>query len=113
MTASDLKETEAEYIFTMAVSGFEPGQIAVSVEPHCVAVWAGSKQCGEGEPDTDVRTAVPSAKEMFCQYRLPHLVVVEDAKAVCDSGELSVTLPSELNHKRRIPSNAPPEWGFR
>jgi HSP20 family molecular chaperone IbpA len=78
--ASELRETETQYSLNVSVPGFSPHQIAVSVEPQSVAVWGGAAT-------SDGR------KELFCQYRLPHAVVVERAKAFYDSGELTVILP--------------------
>lgn len=81
---ADLKETETEYILTASVAGFEPEQIAVSVEPQCVTVWGKTTTTAESEA---------SSRKLFCQYRLPHAVVVESAKATYASGDLNLTLP--------------------
>lgn len=89
---SDLKETETEYILKASVSGFKPDQITVNVEPQCVTV-RGKAATGRADlPEAEAEAAAGS-REMFCQYRLPHAVVVERAKASYDSGELTVTLP--------------------
>ncbi len=80
--ASELRETDTEFSLNVSVRGRKPQEIAVSVEPRSVAVW--------GE-----RASEAGSKELFCQYRLPHAVVVERAKAFCESGELTVTLPKQ------------------
>jgi len=90
--ASELRETETEYSLNVSVTGFQPHQIVVSVEPQSVAVTGGAA------------TSEAGSKELFCQYRLFHEVVVEKAKAFCDSGELTVTLP-----KRSEPREADTE----
>jgi HSP20 family molecular chaperone IbpA len=89
---ADLKETETHYILTAPVAGFKPEQIAVSVDPKCVTVW--------GKAPTTAKSKAGS-RELFCQYRLPHAVLVESAKATYASEELTVTLP-----KRSEPQEA-------
>lgn len=79
--ASELRETETEYSLNVLVTGFHSHQIVVSIEPQSVAVWGGAA------------TGEVGRKELFCQYRLPHAVVVNRAKASYDSGELTVILP--------------------
>lgn len=87
---SDLKETETEYILNASVPDFKPDQITVSVEPQCVTVRG---KAATGRADLPEAEAAVGNREMFCQYRLPHAVVVERAKASYDSGDLTVTLP--------------------
>lgn len=90
--ASGLRETEAEYTLNVSVTAFQPHQIVVSVEPQSVTVWGGAA------------ASEARSKELFCQYRLFHEVVVEKARAFYDSGELAVTLP-----KRSQPGEADTE----
>ncbi len=102
--ASEFTETETEYTLKLAASGFKPDQIAVSAEPQCVTVW-GKSAIGQVDlPDTKAESQADGNKEMFCQYRLPHPVVVENAKAFYESGDMTVTLP-----KRSEPQEADTE----
>ena len=89
---ADLRETETHYTLTASVPGFKPEQIAVSVEPQSVTVWGKAPTTTESEA---------GSRELFCQYRLPHAVVVGSAKATYASEELTVTLP-----KRSEPQEA-------
>jgi len=93
--ASELKETETGYILVAAVAGFEPDEIAVSVEPQCVTVWGKNAGSVEALPEAE-REPEAGGKEMFCQYPLPHQVEAERAKAIYDFGELTVTLPKRF-----------------
>ena len=93
--ACELKETETEYSLKVSVPGFRPDQIAVTVEPQSVTVWGKTVTSGEVLPEA-VEKPEAGSKEMFCQYRLPHEVDVERAKALCDSGELTVILPKRF-----------------
>ncbi len=102
--ASELTETETEYTLKVAVSGFKPDQIAVSAEPQCVTVWGNAATGQVDVPDTEAESQAVGNKEMFCQYRLSHPVVVENAKALYESGDLTVTLP-----KRNEPQEADTE----
>ncbi len=81
--ASELRETETEYSLRVSVRGRKAQNIVVSVESRSVTVWSGATASAAG------------SKELFCQHRLPHAVVVERAKAFCESGELTVTLPKQ------------------
>lgn len=88
----ELTETTTEYILNASVSGFKPNQVAINVESQCVTVWGKAATRREDLPDGEAESEAGS-REMFCQHRLPHPVVVESAKAFYDSGELTVTLP--------------------
>ena len=89
---SRLMETDTEYTLTASVAGFRPDQIAVSVEPQSVTVWGKASMRPEGLPDAGAGSEAGS-REMFCQYRLPHTVAVERAKAHYESEEVTVILP--------------------
>jgi len=91
--ASELRETETEYILKLQVAGFRPEHIAVSAEPRCITVWGTAATSREDLPDAGDDSEAADSKEMFFQSRLPHSVMVENAKAYFDSGELTVTLP--------------------
>jgi len=90
--ASELSETPTEYVLSASVSGFEPDQVAVAVEPHSVTVWGKAATSREDAPQAGAASELGS-REMFCRYRLPHAVVVETAKAVYAAEVLTVTLP--------------------
>jgi HSP20 family molecular chaperone IbpA len=92
--ASELTETATEYILDASVADFEPEQIAVSVEPQCVTVWGKASMSptdlAEGQVEREV-----GGRELFCQYRLRHPVVIERVRAVYESEKLRVTLPKQ------------------
>ncbi|MCC7153368.1 MAG: Hsp20 family protein [Bryobacterales bacterium] len=83
---SEFSETKTAYTVKASVSGFEPEQITVSVEPQYVTILGKAADAG---------SEASRSKELFCQYRLPHPVVAGNATAVYDSGELTVTLPKQ------------------
>jgi HSP20 family molecular chaperone IbpA len=92
--ASELTETATEYILNASVAGFKPDQITVSAEPQCVTVW-GKAPASRGNLPEEEAEPEAGTRELFCQYRLPHAVVVERVKAIYDSGRLTVTLPKQ------------------
>lgn len=98
---SRLMETGAEYILTASVAGFKPDKIAVCVEPHSVAVWGRASMRPEGWPDAGVGSEAGD-RELFCQYRLPHAVAVESAKAVYESEEVIVILPKRSEPREAV-----------
>jgi HSP20 family molecular chaperone IbpA len=92
--ASELAETATEYILHASVGGFKPEQLTVGVEPQCVTVWGKAAMARGNLPDGEAGSTTGS-RELFCQYRLPHAVVVERGKAFYDSGNLTITLPKQ------------------
>jgi HSP20 family molecular chaperone IbpA len=92
--ASELTETATEYILNASVAGFKPEQLTVSAEPQCVTVWGKAPTSQEDLPGGQAEFQAGS-RELFCQYRLPHAVVVENVKAFYDSEKLTVTLPKQ------------------
>lgn len=97
---SNLVETDTDYTLTASVAGFKPEQISVSIEPQSVSVWCKASMRTESLPNAGARVE-PADREMFCQYRLPHTVVVESAKAFYESEVVTVILP-----KRSEPQEA-------
>ncbi|WOH05277.1 hypothetical protein DCAR_0624692 [Daucus carota subsp. sativus] len=104
-TPADVKEYPNAYVFVVDMPGLKSGDIKVQVEDENVLVVCGERKRQEEEGVKYVRMERKVGKFMR-KFVLPENANLENIKAVCQDGVLSVTVeklpPPEPKKPKRI-----------
>jgi HSP20 family molecular chaperone IbpA len=90
--AAELAERDNEFVLTVALAGFEPGEITVTASPREILVKAAheheQKSAGAGEPK--VQWTEFQSDNVFRRVELPSAVDVEKISANLQNGLLKI-----------------------
>jgi len=99
--AAELAESDSKYTLKIALAGFDPKEIDVTVTPREILVKAGHEQKSSGVDDkARLRWSEFQTNDVLRRVELPTPVDVAKAKAVLANGMLEITAPKEKSSAR-------------
>lgn len=98
--ATDLNETDDEFVMRMDLPGFEHEDIELTVEKNILTV-SGRRTAEEVEEETDFHLRERTAERFSRSFALPRSVDADDVEARFANGVLTVHLPKVAEAKPR------------
>ena len=89
----EIEETDKGFIVTAQVSGFNPEDIKISVEPHRIIISGKFERKEEKKEKNKVVSSEMHSNQFLRTIRLPRTVITEKADAKLKDGLLVVTVP--------------------
>jgi HSP20 family protein len=98
--ATDLNETDDEFVMRMDLPGFDHDDIELTVEKNILTV-SGRRTSEEVQEETDVHLRERSSERFSRSFALPRSVEAGDVEARFANGVLTVHLPKAAEAKPR------------
>lgn len=98
--ATDLNETDDEFVMKMDLPGFQHEDIELTVEKNILTV-SGRRTAEEVEEETDFHLRERTAERFSRSFALPRSVEADDVEARFVNGVLTVHLPKVAEAKPR------------
>lgn len=92
--AAELAESDGQFSLKLALSGFEPKEIAVTATPREIMIKAAHKhERSGGDGDVELKWSEMHSENVFRRVELPAGVDVERISASLKNGLLEITAP--------------------
>lgn len=101
--AGELVEREADYTLSLALPGFEPGEISVTATPHELIVHAKVERKEEKKAEGEIRWSEFRANDVYRRVELAREIDVQKISASLKNGLLKVTAPKAVAQPRAVP----------
>jgi HSP20 family protein len=99
--ATDIYETEKEYVVELEVPGFDRGELAIEVTDHSVVVKGEHKEETEAA-EREMLLHERLERSFVRRFELPLESDVEHVNAACDKGVLTLHVPKATAKPRMI-----------
>lgn len=98
--ATDIYETDKEYVVELEVPGFDREELAIEVSDHSVVVKGEHKE-ETGKTERELLLHERLERRFVRRFELPQESDVEHVNAACDKGVLTLHVPKTTTAKPR------------
>jgi HSP20 family protein len=102
--AGELTERDADYVLSLTLPGFEPGEISVTATPRELIVHAKVARQEEAKKEEgEIRWSEFRANDVYRRVELAKDIDVQKVSASLKNGLLKVTAPKAMAQPRAVP----------